>query len=354
MSRTLGTLTSFTLQHDFYTDGLTGDLLMIPTADTARLIQRYRMVFGNVTKTTKSKYVLLQDTVGGVPVITLPANCQFRFGLKLTLGAFANFTDFDMPGPGEIYVFENSGVATELVSGAASKYALKGGPFVWTGITGNPATVSATHIFTQEVKTVVPYQADGALQASFDLNGMPAGLYQLRRQGVPSVDQTIYYDPELAREGVFAVLHLRQTSAPAQAILPAYTLSFARKEVRWKYFVVLNGDHSAYTYSVIDNRTVSEYHFDTQGTVTPAYALSDADQATLDMLADNYPSDDVNVFVSSEDIPYLQATRSFITLGRYNTLAGAGATSPVIQHLPNPPISSANPAVIVRIDPPNP
>jgi hypothetical protein len=354
MSRTLSTLTSITLHHDFYSDGFTSDILMIPTAETVRLIQRYRLIFGTATKTTKSKYVLLQDMVGMAPLLPLPANCQFRFGLQLTQGAFSNFTDFAMPARGEVYVFENSGVSTELNDDSPSSYPLKGGPFTWSGVPGTPTTVTATHAFTGEQQTVTPYNAEGGLQASFDLTRLTPGIYALTRDNSAVVDTRVYFDPDMARAGVFAIVHLRQTSSPAQGILSDYTLSFARKEVRWKYFVVLKGDHSAYTYTIIDNRNPTEYHFDALASAAPPYSLTDADQATLDMLTAQYPSDSIQVFVSQEEIPYLQATRSFITLGRYNTLAGAGATSPVVQHLPNPPISSAHAAVIAGIDPPNP
>lgn len=352
MSRILSTLTTITLQHDFYTDGLSSDLLVVPTAETIRLIQRYRLIFGNATKTTKSKYVLLQETTDGTPIITLPEPTTFRFALPLAEKSFYNFSDFAPPANGEVYVFDNSS-GTELVGASPSKYAYYGGPFTWSGIAGAPATVTATHIDSGEVITETTFLEGTQLQASFDLSNRKPGLYALRREGELSVDRTIYYDPEFIHQNLLGFVHLQQTAS--LDIAPAYTLSFTRKEVRWKYFVVLKGNHDAFTYTVIDERTeIPEYTFDTHDVVLPAYTLTDADQATLDLLADMYPSDSVSVFVSSQDIPYLQATRSLITLGRYNTLAGAGATSSVIQHLPNPPIHSANPVVIVGIDPPTP
>jgi hypothetical protein len=352
MSRILGNLTAITLQHDYYTDGLSSDLLMVPTAETIRLIKRYRLIFGNATKATKSKYLLLQETVGGTPLVPLPEPTTFRFALLLTEKSLYNFTDLDTPANGEVYVFDNSGGA-ELVSASPLKYAFYGGPFTWSGIAGAPATVTATHIDSGDVVTETTFLEGSLLQARFDLTSRKRGLYALRRAGELSVDRTIYYDPEFSNQNVLGFVHLRQTAS--LDIAPAYTLSFTRKEVRWKFFVVLKGDHSAFTYTITDERSeIPEFTFATHDVVSPAYALTDADQATLDLLADMYPSGNVSVFVSSQDIPYTQATRSLITLSRYNTIAGTGTTSSVIQHLSNPPINTANPVVIVGIDPPNP
>ena len=350
MSRVYQTLTALELLHDFYASGACEDLVVMPSAETLRMLQKYRLIWGTKTRLTKSSYTLLQETVDGVPLFAVPERTQFRFALKLTNKSFFNFTDLATPNGGEVYVFANAGGSTELLGASPVKYPLRGGPFSWNGIGGGATMVRATHTFyAGESRTASTFTENGSLQARFDLQGLKPGLYGLYRDGVGTPDTHVYYDPEFAGEGVFAFLHLNK-AAPL-ALGNSYTLSFTASSPRWKYFLVLKGDHSDYEYAIEDQRESATLTFDVHDSVAPAYVLTAADQATLDNLQNIYGDAEIKVFVSSQDIPYQDNTRSLITLGRTKPPSLSLAT--VIQHLPNPPIGNANAAVIVGVDPPS-
>lgn len=346
MSRQFETVTEITFSHDFYTGGTSADFVLQPTAETRKLISKYRLLFGQKSKYSKDVYVLLQDTVDGTPLIDLPAEYQLRFGIKLENADVQNFSDLPGLGIGEIYYFENQSLGTDLHGATFRNMELVGSRFTWTDLTAGTTTVRAKSVNTGEEVEFDTFTEDSILQVRIDLEGLDPGLYELYRNAEVAPDKEVYYDPDLLGKGMFGVLHL--TESASLDVGTEYQVLMTSRGQRWVYFVVLKGDHGLYEYSIVDGSGGGLVFQDP--VVAPAYTLTDADNATVTLLEDLYTGSTVKVFAATTSIIYQEAARSLITLGR--KLPEEISPSPLITNLPNPPAGSAQAGVIVGVDPP--
>ena len=346
MSRQFETVTSITFSHDYYTDGTSADFTLAPTSETKKLIKRFRLLFGQKSKYSSDVYVLLQDTNDGTPIIALPSEYQLRFAISLENPDLINFTDLPGLDPGEIYYFENQSVGNDLHGASFEKMELVGSRFAWTDLTAGTTTVRARSAATSDEVEFDTYTEDSVLQVRIDLEGMQPGIYELYRNALGTPDRTVYFDPELLGKGHFGILHLTENSA--LNISAAHQIVMEASEKRWRYFVVLKGNHGTYDYSVSDDGGGGLTFQDP--TVAPTYTMTDADNATVTLLGNLYSGSTVEVFVSTTAIPYQEAARSLITLGR--KLPADLTPTPLISSLPNPPSGEAQAAVIVGVDPP--
>lgn len=358
MSRQFVTVSEISISHGFYTDGSTSDLVFRPTTDTSALLRKYRLLFGAKSKFSLSSYVLLQETVGGTPLIALPAAYQLRFAIDLKNSSFMNFTDLPSLGSREVFFFENQSAGTGLYDTTPDKMELVGAQFAWEGIAGGTAQVRAEQVDTGDSVTVDtftetdPISLANVVKVRFNLAGMPPGRYRLYRDAEVNHDKEVYFDASLAGKDIWGILHL--TESASLDVVPAYTLSFDASVRRWKYFLVLKGDHGNASYTVTDESQAGTLSFDEQSVVSPAYALTSADQKILATLDGAYNSAPVQVMVSEQDIAYREQARASLQLNRVTPVGNGPTTTsvPVVTNLPNPGAGVPHAGVVVCVDPP--
>ncbi|MEM0997104.1 MAG: hypothetical protein AAGN35_08495 [Bacteroidota bacterium] len=347
MTRTYDPLTEVILNHGYYNAGLSDDFTVAPTEETARFLKRYRLLFGPKLRGINHTWSVLQEQYDGNALLALPSSWQMRFAMTLENGNFLNFTDLPALGRNEIFFFINQNGSTDLHAGALEKMELVSHRFSWEGLSGSPATVTATHAVSGEI-----YTANVVTEASnqfvrIDLEGLPVGRYFLQRDNL-AAERTVYYDPELYGQRIFGIIHLVQEN-PLN-VSSTHGINFSARSDRWKYFVVLKGDHTDYTYAITDKSGANTpLTFADHAAVNPAYTLQDPDTNTESMLNSIFGPNSVSIFVSSQSIPYQESTRSLLALERTKD----DTTTSVLANLPNPAAGKAHAAVVVNVDPPN-
>ena len=346
MNRHYKVHTAVNFTHEYYADGFCGDFVVQPTAETAALLPKYRLLWGTVNKQRKHKYELLREQIDAVtPLLPLPAQYLLRFEMYVTRPDFLNFTEGAAHGSREIFVFENQADGHSLVGLDFRKMELVHTVAqvndlpVAADVTVTPADGSAPWV-------VAGYDEGGSRVARVGLDGKPTGIYDLSWTGG---SKEIYHDPQLYGKGIFGVLHLAVTPGLGLDIAGnSYTLHFEARATKWKYFVMLNRPpHTGSVYQILNANPGNNGAFNfvdyPQGSWDP---VQDPDPAQLVKMSNGA---EILAFISDTDIPYRDAARSSIKLDRSVTFPRV-----VANDLPNPALGAANAAVFVSVENPAP
>lgn len=340
-----------TFQHDYYADGACGDISLVPTAETAALLPKYRLLFGAINKKKPSSYQLLQESVETAPLtysplIPLPTSYELRFEMHLTHAAFMNFTDFDGHAPKsseEIYFFENQAGASLfpspdlITSGVYEKMGLAGDLVRLDGL-GSAVIVSVTRPGGPTLFTTTAFEEGSDFVAVVELDKYDSGVYVLQWG---ATTKRIYHDPRLVGKGLFGILQIK--AGGSYSVFPNYLHAFVARLATWKYYVLPKGG------TVVPGT----YSISSTGTSFDAGQVFDLNSAPSDlktaMAAGGFSN--AVVFTSvlpTDEIAYSETARSFITLNR--TISAS--TKTLVNHLPNPSAGSPNATVIVVVDAP--
>jgi hypothetical protein len=345
MGRIYKTYTEIKFQHNYYASKVCPDLDILPTTETARLLSKYRLMWGPQNKLRPNIYQLLREHIDDpTPLLPLPAAYCLRFAMFLRNDEIVNYTQGLSRVSKEIFFFENQadnvsimGPAyrkMELVPGMATVTALPAGQ----NVTVTPADGSAPWV-------VDGVDENGQRFARVSFERKPVGIYLLSWTGG---SKEVYNDAALAGQDLFGVMHLTTNSTVSIANRLGFVLTFVPKTVKWKYFVILKkAPHTGSTYGI----------FNRNAAANGAFTFANYPQASWDPVLDPKPADllamnpgsSILAFISSTNIPYRDVARSSIKLERAGSFARV-----VVNDLPNPAIGSANPAVFVMVDNPTP
>jgi hypothetical protein len=372
MSRHYRPLTTITFEHGYYADQVCGDIILVPTAETAVLLPKYRLLFGVIDKKRPSSYQILQENVETapltyVPLIPLPTSYELRFEMQVKNAAFMNFTKFGLLAPKsshEIYYFENqSGIPSPLeaiTNGTYQKMDLVGNLVRLDGLM-SAVTVSVSRPGGSTLFTTTAFAEGSGFVALVELDEYAPGVYILDWGGTP---KKVYHDARLLGKGLFGILQLKVGGT--YSIGTAYAHTFEVKSPNWTYYVLLRGDgHEPYyeitsvSHGMFEAVAVGgEPEFDVPpDPYIPAHFSFDP----LDPLGDPIDTDDpyldaamiaskvfkAIVFVSEDEFDYSEVARSFITLTRTFP-----TPKTIVEHLPNPSAGNPNPTVIVIVESP--
>lgn len=346
MNRHYKVYTSVNFMHDYYADGICADFVLQPTAETAAQLPKYRLLWGTVDKKRTHKYELLREQLDAVtPLLPLPTQFILRFEMYMIKPDFVNFTTGVSHASREIFVFQNQVDGHSLMGEEFRKMEL-----VHTVVHLNNLPAAADVLVTpgngDTPWTVLGYDENGGRVARVGLDGKPSGIYTLTW---PGGTKEVYHDPQLYGKGVFGILHL--VVSPGLGIDIAdnnYTLSFAARATKWKYFVMLNRPpHAGSVYQILNANPTNNGAFNfvayPQGSWDP---VQDPDPAQLVAMSHGA---EILAFISDTDIPYRDAARSSIKLDRSVTFPRV-----VANDLPNPALGAANAAVFVSVENPAP
>lgn len=356
MSRSYKTLATVTFGHTYYTDGRCKDILMQPTPDTAALMPRYRLLFGMVDKRTHDSYQLLQEYTGstpsivGSPLIALPDTYTLRFSLALTNVHFPNFTADAAASGSDVFYFENQSDGESLLDTAMRKMPLIAGAahIVHAQLTG-AATITVTPPGGAATWTVAAYQDAGVWQARVNLEGKAPGIYGFTWTGLTGTCE-MYYDPQLAAQRPFGILHLHKGGG-LDIAGNDYAHEFAARAIKWKYFFFLKdsphtseADYATYNANTGLNG-VFEFVALSSGNYEAETGLTSQE---IDALKNGA---NVKAYISDVVIPFREAARPSVQLA-VQPVPSNPPTSVIIPNLPNPGVGSPTATVFVHVEKP--
>jgi hypothetical protein len=245
------------LEHTFYTGGITKDLQIIPTSETLHSMKDANMMFKNDDTGFR---VLYRVDDSNDPFIDFK-NVKLVFGVQVKNATeFSNITSLStIPGYSAdkiMYISNMASVTTRNLAITFLDYlksAIFNYAFPQTGISTDTATISifkdgadVTPSFPDP--SMVKANTAGEFSYPIDFSNKPKGLYEFKTKINPSgslVTKTVYIDNDLVRQNVFAIMEiLAKDGKPANftSNYPAnreYALVFDRREVQWKYIILL-------------------------------------------------------------------------------------------------------------------
>jgi len=245
------------LEHDFYVSGITKDLIVMPTIETAVAMKNSNMIFRMEDAGFRILYRV--DDVGE-PFIDFK-NVRLVFGVQIKNATeFSNITSLStIPGYSAdkiMYISNTPNVTTAALAITFLDYlrtSIFNYEFPQTGASNDAATIS---IFKDGVDvtpafpdpTNVNANSAGSFFYPVDFSNKPRGLYEFKTKINPSgslITKTVYVDNDLAKQNVFAIMELLAKDGKPVNYgnnYPAnreYSLAFEKRETQWKYIVIL-------------------------------------------------------------------------------------------------------------------
>jgi len=232
----------FTLQlsHEFYGGPCPDFRYLVPEATEARL-RAGRMIARERDGLFR---VLYETDDAGRARVRLDGETM-RFGLRLALPSFANYTALEEGFPARRLRFTNAAAAGALA--AEPTVALAGDLLAYTLTrNGRPATVTLRD--ASNVLLATEKVADARSTVTFDLRAVPPGALSLRAAYANAGDTLpVYHDAELLRAGASAIVEVTVDPgfyAAAASLVVAFT---TRKDVLRYYIVARNYSDSEFT-----------------------------------------------------------------------------------------------------------
>lgn len=252
------------IYHNFYTNQISADFVIVPTAYCRRLMRQYGLLF----RTTAKGFAVYYEAAAPVADVALPlkpiaAEVRFSFILKARNPLLANYSDLplDIP-PGAIYYLNNltdhvrdsqlllnSDTASEFLSG---QDVLELRPQMFTHRFDSANTVEGLEIRDQFsnpiIRQTVPI-VEGKFSYPINLRPVGDGLYTMMIDGGET--DRFYASDELTGKNIFGVIDIfRSAAVPAEyqftdaandhaVSAKTYALKIDNRKTFWKYFLVL-------------------------------------------------------------------------------------------------------------------
>ena len=321
------------IRHDYHPDGTCGDLQVLPSVKTRRLMDRHRLRLQQLPDGLS--VAAASDSTG--PLIALPHNEVFEFELGLRDPAFAHFTDLQAHAGLMAPVYRNvpdGGTALQLGDSASwhteswvapararkATFVLAGNPLPREGKrAGRAQAVDFELIGATRSQQVVAYDAAAKTITVAPVRAQQRIVVRYRTRPVPGSRR-------------LATVELRYhpgMPAPGRADAP-FEIRFQARAARWAYYLVTDrpGD-----FSIVDTRPSGRpLGFSASNRTVLDDDASSTDPCAGD-LARQYAGMTRIRFLSDQPVPCARGTRRGIEL----RLAG----DTVMPALPTPPAQHA-------------
>ncbi len=324
------------LRHSFYADGAARELLVLPTAETVRLIDNNRLIF----RTTESGFFVAAESVDASPgrkmKRNLPNDAGFRFHLVSASPRFSSITNLPLTDddPGVMLLGNRIGSTddealllhpSQFAGTESDSFAiLKENTLKYTIPDQTaPGTATIRSVQGRVLLTQTADPQDGTLLFSFDMTDFPSEFYTLWF-GSEAVN-TWYHATERYPGMLLAVIEIDPGSGAAtthrlfdgQQIMmhPEYEIRFENRSTFWRYHI----------------RNRSGVNLNNPVILAAPYSFSKKDDDELQA--------DSLLFESEQAIPLQEAGINNISLRRQT----GAATHLVLDTLPNPGTRFAEP-----------
>lgn len=249
--------------HDYYTDKLCRDIIVLPTLQCADLLRKTGLRF--MATETGCKIFARVTEAGGKDILQLPMpeNSRFSFLMILQNKLFKTFTQIDLnTAAGKHYYFnnleENNGVdnSVHLVSDKAGKKFSNGDlknfhsrsfRFINnTSVDESEVKVRFTDTGEQLQQLLNSGNGNSRKNFSIDFGGGSTGRAELSVQDV--IKENFYVIDSAERQDVFGVIEIfHRASLPVKnkfvietdnsAALKKFVIQFANRQTTWRYNV---------------------------------------------------------------------------------------------------------------------
>jgi putative component of toxin-antitoxin plasmid stabilization module len=252
------------IYHNFYSDGISADFSITPTASCRRLLREYGLLFRMTAKGFAVFYEVAppgMDTA--ISLKPIAEDVRFSFMLQSRNPLLNNYTDIPLDNsPGGIYYLHNLNGNVQssqllLSSDTASEYLngqdaleLRAQTFAHEFETANAAErIEVLDQFSTPVIQQTVQIVEGRFSYPVDLRPFGAGGFTLRIENGDT--HRFYAGDELIGKNLFGIIDIfRHDDVPgayqftdaanAHAVTPkTYTVKLDNRKTFWKYFLVL-------------------------------------------------------------------------------------------------------------------
>jgi hypothetical protein len=327
----------FTLQlsHEFYGGACPDFRYLVPAATEARL-RAGRMIARERDGVLR---VLYETDPAGQPRVRLEGE-TLRFGLRLALPCFANYTTLAEGFPARRLRYTNAAAAGTLAD--EPPVALVGDLLAYSLTrNGRPATVTLRD--AGNVLLATEKVADARSTVTFDLRAVPPGALSLRAAYSNASDTLpVYHDPELLQSGASAIVEVAVDPGFYAAAAPL-TIAFATRNDVLRYYVVARN----YSDTEFTQLQVKDLGFGDDGRAEIVFSRVASGAFTgaelpPELLAG--AGDRVALFRSQAALPRQARPRRRLQLGRQNEV--------LIANLPHAGADRASADLIVHVSKP--
>lgn len=338
----------FDLVHPFYTSGKSNDFRFHALPDTDSTLRRHHSIFHG---RSNSPTVLSREKSPGTPMVTMAAGTELFWGMQLLNVPFVNYTA-QASGTGNITCYINVNLTTGAVLSAGNDPMVEAGGLL-TAVKARTAgtTIYHTLVSNDNIKLRLkdPRGNELWVRNYIGMAGkeiavpVPAG-----RNGLFAVEEDNGAPGTPAWYFVHEALFGSSYAGIIQLITPTFLydgneffrITFAAKEVTWKYYFVSRAMSAADMITrlrVIDNGYTSIDDLHTEITFTDPAALADGDPVGSVF----NPGDAIVAVTSEAPVAYREKPRKKIEL-QDNSL-------PRIENLSNPDPSGPDAIMIIQV-----
>ncbi len=335
----------FDLVHPFYTSGKSNDFRFHALSDTESLLRRNHCIFHG---RSNNPTVLSREKSPGTPMVTMAAGTELFWGMQLLNVPFVNYTA-QASGTGNITCYINVNLTTGAVTSAGNDPEVEAGGLL-TAVKARTAGTTIYHTLVSNNNLKLQLKD-------------PRGNVLWTRNYIGMAGKEIAVPVPAGRKGLFAVLE--DTGTPAyyfvhdeitgssfagiiQLITPSFLydgkeffrITFAAKEVTWKYYFVSRAMSAADMITrlrVIDNGYTAIDDLHTEITFTDPAALADGDPVGSVF----NPGDAIVKVASAAPVAYREKPRKKIEL--------QDSSLPRIENLSNPDPSGPDAIMIIQV-----
>lgn len=354
-------LCSVSFNHDYFAEGMTDQLSMVPTSETVQKMKDLGLLFRR-SKNTFSVFYEAHEVEESKPLKLTNENDKLIFLIKQEDYLFQNYTALpvDLKYPSLLY-FSNLSSAT----GDKGELLLSQGDFAdatdvlylrkaIVNVAGESEADDVEVLLKNEQGETIVSQtaevADGAYTTQLDLLSYPKGKYQLSHG---SEEQAIYVNNDIHHMPVLAVVEIflgyegkvpvdRQLLDGDEVDSKAYVVQFGARETHWKYIVVLKNFND-------EDDLEIQYSDDALEESSPyPEEMTFLSKTPDDGLLELYGEEKVLLFESEDPIPFYSSPMMGVNLMKEAaSLEDEEETTytEVLKNLPNPPVSLIKPQV---------
>ncbi|MDW3191819.1 MAG: hypothetical protein R8G66_05630 [Cytophagales bacterium] len=349
------TLFDISFLHNFFVNGMVGNMSILPTEETSTLLKNLKMIFKSDGGGERVLYRTFSNTA--TPFVEEDGKVQFVFTLcPQNTATFQNITNLNQGSPSKAYgrskipFFENDGSAASNDPDVPEEIrhvlldALRPKVFTYSytldpvpvpeetilKVTGPDGTVET--IEYNETSEMAP-DSSGLYNVPIDFGHKVSGKYTftVRNQADDTdlLTEILYLDNVLNTQNPQGIIQI--TYDPADDHLYGtpeyYGITFIRKQSKWKYYVAnKNGNVDLSSQILIldddsDDDTDMSNPYD-------SYNFTKGDVPDPNIAINGY---ETVVFTSLEDIPFYERPKLHLNLKVDGDV--------VIENLPNPPLA---------------
>lgn len=335
----------FDLVHPFYTSGKSNDFRLHALADTENTLRRHHSIFHG---RSSSPTVLSREKSPGTPMTTIAAGTELFWGMELVNVPFVNYTA-QASGTGNITCFINVNLTTGAVKSAGNDPEVEAGGLL-TAIKARTAGTTIYHTLVSnsnlKLRLKDPRGNELWMRNYSSMAGkeiaipVPAGRKGLFAVTEDAGSPTYYFVHDEIFGSSFAGIIQLITPSFLYDGKEFFRITFAAKEVTWKYYFVSRAMSAADMITrlrVIDNGYTSPEDLHTEITFTDPAELADGDP-----LGSVFNPGDAIVAVTSEaPVAYREKPRKKIEL--------QDSSLPRIENLSNPDPSGPDAIMIIQV-----